>query len=289
MKTWFITGVRTGLGRATAQAALERGDTVVGIVRTEEAAADFAKLEPGRAIGLTADITDRKAVFAAVDDAERATGGIDIVMNNAANQLESWIEEADPDEIRRILESNIMGAVHVTQAFLPYLRKRGKGHFLNMSSMGGAVGWPWVGFYTMTKFAIEGLSESLQQEVGSFGINVSIIEAGGFRTALFTREHVLTTSRIPEYDQAPVAQVRARIRGRGGKEDGDPKKFAQVMLKVVDAENPPQRIAVGADAIEIVLAKAKRLTEQIEAWRDVCSNLDLEPDALIPYVPVAGA
>jgi NAD(P)-dependent dehydrogenase (short-subunit alcohol dehydrogenase family) len=272
---WLITGVRTGLGKAMAEAALGRGDTVFGIVRGEQAAQSFEAIAPGRSFAAIADITDRKAVFKAVATAERLTGGLDVVVNNAANQLESYIEEAEPDEIRKIIESNIIGHINTIQASLPYFRARARGHFINISSLGGIIGVPWVAFYSMTKFAMEGLSEALQREVGPLGISVTIVEPGGFRTEFFSRPHFCKEPAIADYERS-AGHVRSHIQSAGGKENGDPRKFAAVILKVADAKDPPQRIAVGDDAIATVLAKATLLKTQVDAWRDVCSNLDFD-------------
>lgn len=269
---WLITGVGSGLGEAVATAALARGDTVVGIVRREEAARRFEALAPGRAIAQIADVTDRDAVFAAVQAAENITGGIDILVNNAGNVLESYVEEADPAAVRALLESNLMGPLNLIQATLPAMRARGRGRILNLSSGGGIVGVPWVGLYSATKFALEGMSEALAKEVGPLGIAVTIVEPGAFRTSLLLRDHVRPPPRIADYDRS-VGSIRARLSTLGGTEPGDPEKFATAFLAVVDSDSPPLRVALGDDAIAMALAKSDEIRADVEAWQHIGSGL----------------
>lgn len=269
---WLITGVGSGLGNALARAALARGDTVVGIVRKPDAAAEFEALAPGRAIARLADVTDREAVFAAVRDSESRTGGIDILVNNAGNVLESWVEEARPRDVRALFESNLLGPLNLIQAILPAMRARGRGRILNISSGGGIMGVPWVGLYSATKFALEGMSEALAKEVGPLGISVTIVEPGAFRTSLLLRDTGRQPSQIEDYETS-AGTIRARLSSMGGTEPGDPEKFAQAFLCVVESDAPPLRVALGDDAIAMALAKAESIRTDVEAWRSVGSNL----------------
>ncbi|MDB5714444.1 MAG: family NAD(P)-dependent oxidoreductase [Sphingomonadales bacterium] len=269
---WFITGIGSGLGQALAAAAIARGDCVVGVLRNAEAGRAFEASATGRAIAIIADVSDRAAMFAAVATAETRMGGVDILVNNAGNALESYVEETDPQAARALFEVNLLGPLHVIQAALPAMRARGKGHIINLSSGGGIVGVPWIGLYSASKFALEGMSEALAGEVGPLGIKVTIVEPGAFRTNLLVRDHVKSMSAIPDYERSAGA-IRERISTMGGTEPGDPAQFAQAMLKLADAANPPMRVAMGDDAIAMALGKADAIRRDIEAWRSNGSNL----------------
>ncbi|MBV9842295.1 MAG: SDR family NAD(P)-dependent oxidoreductase [Sphingomonadaceae bacterium] len=269
---WIITGIGSGLGKAMAKAALERGDRVTGLLRNAAAAESFAGAAPGRSSARIVDVTDRSAVFAAIAAAE-AAAPIDILVNNAANSFEGWIEEAEPDDLRALLETNLIAPLHVIQAVLPAMRARRHGHIVNISSGGGILGVPWCGPYSATKFALEGLSEALAQEVKAFGIHVTIVEPGAFRTNLLVRDHPKRAGEIDDYEQSDAVKMRDLISAMGGKEHGNPDKFAAAMMTVVDADPPPLRVALGDDAIAMAATKAKQLMRDIEAWSGVGSGL----------------
>lgn len=270
-KTWFITGVGSGLGKAIAAAALARGDGVFGLLRDRAAGDAFETSAPGRAVACIADVSDRAAVFAAVAAAETG-GGIDILVNNAGRVLESFVEEADPQAARDLFEVNLLGPLNCIQAVLPHMRARRRGRIINISSGGGIVGVPSVGVYSASKFALEGLSEALAAEVGGLGIKVTIVEPGAFRTNLLVTSRTVIASAIPDYE-ATAGRFRARLSGMGGAEPGDPDKLAQAMLSLADAEAPPMRLALGDDAIKMVEQKADRMLAEIEAWRALGSGL----------------
>jgi NAD(P)-dependent dehydrogenase (short-subunit alcohol dehydrogenase family) len=269
---WFITGIGSGLGQALAAAAIERGDCVVGVLRSEQAGRAFESTAAGRALAIIADVSDRAAMFAAVADAENRTGGIDVVVNNAGVVLEAFVEEAEPDRVRAMFDVNLLGALHVIQAVLPAMRGRGRGRIINISSGGGIVGVPWVGLYSASKFALEGMSEALAAEVGPLGIAVTIVEPGAFRTRLLLREQSRSETAIADYDRS-VGGTRRRISTMGGTEPGDPARFAQAMLRIADSEAPPMRIALGDDAIAMALGKADAIRRDVEAWRALGSGL----------------
>ncbi len=271
-KNWLITGIGSGLGQALAAAALARGDRVVGVLRHAGLAQAFEASAPGRATAVIADVSDRAAMIAAVATAEAATGGIDILVNNAGNVLEAYVEEADPDAVRAMFEVNLLGPLHLIQAMLPAMRGRGRGHIVNISSGGGIVGVPWVGLYSASKFALEGMSEALAAEVGPLGIGVTIVEPGAFRTNLLLRDHFRAGSQIPDYERS-AGPMRARLSTMGGAEPGDPAKFAQAMLVLADAPHPPLRIALGDDAIAMALGKADAIRRDVEAWQSIGSHL----------------
>lgn len=269
---WVITGIGSGLGKAMADAALARGDRVTGLLRRTDVAAAFAASVPGRSVAHVVDVTDRDGVFAAIAAAEQAAP-IDILINNAGNSFEGWIEEADAADVRALFESNVVAPLHLIQAVLPGMRARRRGHIVNISSGGGILGVPWCGPYSATKFALEGLSEALAQEVKAFGIHVTIVEPGGFRTNLLVRDHPKRMGGIADYERSGAVRMRDMISVMGGKEQGDPEKFAAAMMVVVDAQTPPLRVALGDDAIAMAVTKASQLTRDIEAWRAVGSGL----------------
>lgn len=274
MKHWLITGAGSGLGKATAEAALARGDRVTGTFRDAEGARAFEESFPGRAVGRVVDVTDRDGVFAAVE-ATQAEHPLDILVNNAGQVLESYVEEAPPEAVRALFDVNLMGPLAFVQAVLPAMRARGAGRIVNMSSGGGILGVPAVGLYSASKFALEGMSEALAQEVGPLGIGVTIVEPGAFRTNLLGRNRTGVPTAIADYEKSAAA-LRSRIVGSHGQEPGDPAKFGQAMLAVVDADPAPLRVALGDEGIAMALAKAKAIERDVAAWRDVGSNLSFE-------------
>lgn len=269
---WLITGTGSGLGEAMAKAALARGDTVTGIMRKPDAAAPFAALAPGRAHALIADMGDRDAVQAAARTAIERMGGLDIVVNNAGQVLEAYVEEADADAVRALFEVNLIGPMHLIQAVLPHFRAARRGRIVNISSGGGIVGVPGVGLYSASKFALEGMSEALAAEVGPLGIDVTIVEPGAFRTNLLASRTEIATA-IADYADG-AGKVRRHIVQGGGNERGDPARLAEAMLQLADAARPPLRLPLGDDAIAMALGKSASIAADVEAWRDVGSGLD---------------
>ncbi len=272
-KAWMITGVSSGFGRAVAEAALGRGDTVVGTVRNETARAAFAALAPGHSLGMLLDVTDEAAVHATVKAAEEATGGIDIVLNNAGYGLVGAVEEATMAEIRAQFEVNVFGAVAVLQAVLPYMRARRAGRLINITSVSGLVGWPSLGIYSGSKFALEGICETLALEVAPLGIKVSMIEPGGFRTEFAKGSRIWTERLIEDYDPT-VGQSRRILKEHAGHEIGDPAKVAAAILTVADAAEPPLRLLLGSDALGYMTDKMAQQKAEIEAWIQVTRGTD---------------
>jgi NAD(P)-dependent dehydrogenase (short-subunit alcohol dehydrogenase family) len=269
----MITGVSSGFGRAVAEAALGRGDTVVGTVRNETARAAFAALAPGHSLGMLLDVTDEAAVHATVKAAEEATGGIDIVLNNAGYGLVGAVEEATMAEIRAQFEVNVFGAVAVLQAVLPYMRARRAGRLINITSVSGLVGWPSLGIYSGSKFALEGICETLALEVAPLGIKVSMIEPGGFRTEFAKGSRIWTERLIEDYDPT-VGQSRRILKEHAGHEIGDPAKVAAAILTVADAAEPPLRLLLGSDALGYMTDKMAQQKAEIEAWIQVTRGTD---------------
>ncbi|MEI9991095.1 MAG: oxidoreductase [Rhizomicrobium sp.] len=276
-KTFLITGVSTGLGRALAEAAVGAGHVAVGTVRKEADKAAFEELGEG-AYARVLDVTDTAAIAPAVAEIERAIGPIDVLVNNAGYGHEGVLEESTLDDLRRQFEVNVFGAVAMIQAVLPYFRRRRAGRILNITSMGGLITLPGLSFYHGSKFALEGISESLAKEVEGLGIHVTAVEPGRFRTDWAGRSMVRAPRRIADYDAVfePIRQGRLDY---SGKQPGDPHKAAQAMLKLVEAPNPPGHLLLGSDAIRPVTEKLAALKAEFDAWKDVSLSTDFSPGA----------
>ncbi|TCR90934.1 oxidoreductase [Rhizobium sp. BK376] len=274
-KTFFITGVSTGFGRALAEAALADGHKVVGTLRNEQARREFDALKPGHSFGRLLEVTDTAAIAPVVAEVESNVGGIDVLVNNAGYGHEGLLEESTIEDLRRQFEVNVYGPVAVMQAVLPYMRKRRSGRILNITSMGGITTFPGISFYHGSKFALEGISESVGKEVRSFGIYVTAIEPGGFRTDWAGRSMVRAERSISDYDEV-FEPLRARRLERSGKQAGDPKKAADAMLKLVASDNPPTHLLLGRDAIDFVREKLGLLKTEFDAWEPVSSSTDFE-------------
>ncbi|WP_059413759.1 oxidoreductase [Cupriavidus basilensis] len=273
MKTWFITGVSTGFGRALAQAVIAQGDKVAGTLRNEAQRAEFAALAKGQSFGYILDVRDDAAIPGVVAQAEREVGPIDVLVNNAGYGYESSIEEAPPADVRAQFDVNVFGALSVAQAVLPYMRQRRRGHVLNVTSMGGLMTFPGVGIYNASKFALEGINEALAKEVNGFGIKVTAIEPGAFRTDWAGRSMQRTASEIEDY-ATMLAPQRAARAARSGKQPGDPAKAAQAILRVVAAEDPPVHLLLGTDALGFVREKLKELNAEIDKWEHLTVSTD---------------
>ncbi|MFA5119545.1 oxidoreductase [Zavarzinia sp.] len=273
MKTILVTGVSTGLGRALAVAALAAGHRVVGTLRRAEDLAAFEALAPGRAIGRLLDVTDFAAVRPLVDAVEAEAGPIDALVNNAGFGLEGTIEETALEDVRRQFDVNVFGAIAVIQAVLPHMRARRAGHILNVTSMGGFITMPGIGFYHGTKFALEAISETLGKEVKHLGIKVTAIEPGSFRTDWAGRSMVRAEARIADYDEvfAPRRQTRLEMSGH---QPGDPAKAAAAMLAVIAMDEPPAHLLLGRDATRLVGEKLAALGQEFAAYRDLSHSTD---------------
>lgn len=273
-KIFFITGVSTGFGKAFAEAALAAGHTVIGTLRNPDAVAAFTVLAPGRAHAVVLDVTDFDAIPDAVAKAEREVGPIDVLVNNAGYGHEGVVEESPLDELRRQFDTNVFGAVAVIKAVLPGMRQRRSGHIVNVTSMGGFITLPGIAYYNGSKFALEGISEALGKEVKSFGIHVTALAPGGFRTDWAGRSMVRTPRAIADYD-AVMDPIRAGRQARHGNQIGDPAKAAQALLELVAAENPPAHLLLGSDALQLVGEKIEALKAEIAAWESVSRSTDI--------------
>ena len=264
-KVFLITGVSSGLGRAFAVAALEAGHRVVGTVRRVGDAEAFAALAVGRGHLLLLDVTEFATIHAAVSQAETLAGPIDVLVNNAGYGHEGVVEESSVDDLQRQFAANVYGPVAMMQAVLPGMRERRSGHIINVTSMGGFITMPGITFYCGSKFALEGISEALGKEVMGFGIRVTTLAPGQFRTEWAGRSMDRTARSITDYD-AVMDPIRAARQAKSGRQPGDPAKAAQALLAVVASPNPPVRLFLGADAVELAGQKLEAMQAELAAW-----------------------
>jgi NAD(P)-dependent dehydrogenase (short-subunit alcohol dehydrogenase family) len=275
MKTFLITGVSSGLGRALAVGALEAGHTIVGTVRRRADLDAFQALAPN-AHGRLLDVTDEKAVFATVKDVESTVGPIDVVIANAGYGLEGIFEETPLSQLRAQFETNVFGVAATLQAVLPYMRQRRGGHLMAVTSMGGLMAPAGLTAYCGSKFALEGLLESLGKEVAGFGIHVTAIEPCSFRTDWAGRSMRRADRSIADYDDVftPIRQAR---RQASGHQLGDPAKAAVAVLQVLDSRNPPRHLVLGSDALRLIGAARQTVDQEIGKWESLSRTTDF-PD-----------
>jgi NAD(P)-dependent dehydrogenase (short-subunit alcohol dehydrogenase family) len=260
MKTWFITGTSRGFGREWAVAALDRGDRVAATARDAATLADLTTKYGDRVAAITLDVTDRTACFEAVKAAHERFGRLDIIVNNAGYGQFGMVEELSEQDAREQIETNLFGALWVTQAALPFLREQGSGHILQVSSIGGISAFAGIGMYHASKWALEGFSQSLAQEVKDFGINVTLIEPGGFST-----DWGGSSARRSEPLQAYAALHEASNQRRSGNTPGDPAASAAAVLRIVDAEEPPLRCFFGTAPLGIA---TRDYESRLSTWRE---------------------
>jgi NAD(P)-dependent dehydrogenase (short-subunit alcohol dehydrogenase family) len=272
-KIFLITGVSSGFGRALAQEALAAGHTVVGTVRSAEAKRDFESISEA-AIGRVLDVTHFDRIDDVVSEIETSVGPVDVLVNNAGYGHEGVLEESPLSEMRRQFDVNVFGAVAMMKAVLPFMRARRRGHILNITSMGGHLTMPGIAYYCGSKFALEGISESLGKEVKPLGIAVTAVAPGSFRTDWAGRSMTRTPRSIPDYDVIfdPIRQAREE---KSGKQLGDPVKAARAMLAAIEAENPPAHLLLGSDALMLVRAKLAALEDEFQAWEATTVSTDV--------------
>lgn len=267
-KTFLITGVSSGLGRAFAVGALEAGHHVIGTVRREEDAEIFAALNSVRAHPVILDVTKFDAIPEAVAKAERDFGPVDVLVNNAGYGHEGALEESSMDDLQRQFAANVFGPVAMIKAILPGMRARRGGHIVNVTSMGGFITMPGISFYCGSKFALEGISEALGKELAGFNIRVTALAPGQFRTDWAGRSMDRTPRNIADYDSV-MDPIRTARRAKSGSQPGDPAKAAQALLALIQAPTPPTRLFLGADALTLVEQKFDAMRAEISAWDEV--------------------
>ena len=266
-KTWFITGASSGFGMAFARFALDRGDNVVAIARSVSKLEAQVARAPDRVLAQKMDVTKAADIAPAVDAAVRRFGRIDYLFNNAGFGLVGAIEETSDAELRAVLDTNFFGAAAVTRAVLPVMRAQRSGAIVNISSMGGQMSFGGVGAYSASKFALEGMSEALAQEVAPFGIRVLIVEPGAFRTE-FGAEALRSMPVNPAYLDS-LSGVRGVLHDMNGAQPGDPAKAAQAVVRALEADVTPLRLQLGADSIGAVRAHAEQLLADLAKWEKV--------------------
>lgn len=263
----------TGLGRALAVGAVSAGHTVVGTVRKQEDVASFEAVGAGLAHGLELDVTDDESVVRIVARVERDIGPIDVVIANAGYGLEGVFEETTLSQMREQFATNLFGAAATLQAVLPYMRRRRSGHLMAVTSMGGLMTVPGLSAYCASKYALEGLLESIGKEVATFGIHVTAIAPGSFRTDWAGRSMVRAEHAIADYDDVFGPIRRARLEASGN-QLGDPQQAARAVLQIVDAAAPPKHLILGSDALRLVSAGRRAVDADISAWEALSRSTD---------------
>ncbi|TMU98802.1 oxidoreductase [Streptomyces sp. DASNCL29] len=280
MKTFLITGVSSGLGRAFAEGALEAGHTVVGTVRQEADRGPFEALAPGRAHARRLDVTDDVAVRAVVDEVEATVGPLDVAIANAGYGLEGIFEETPLAAVRAQFETNVFGAAATLQAVLPHMRERRAGHLMAVTSMGGLMAVPGMSAYCGSKFALEGMLESIRKEVTAFGIHVTAVEPGSFRTDWAGRSMTRAERTIADYD-ALFTPIRDARMATSGNQLGDPRKAAEALLHILDVPEPPAHLVLGSDALRLVAAARQAVDDDIRGWEQLSRTTDFPDGAQI--------
>ncbi|MGQ6334461.1 oxidoreductase [Serratia sp. IR-2025] len=272
-KTILITGVSSGFGQALAREALAVGHRVVGTVRNSEALQAFGALDTQRAFGYLLDVTDVERIDEVVGKIESAVGPIDVLVNNAGYGHEGILEESPLAELRRQFDVNVFGAVAMIKAVLPGMRQRRRGHIINITSMGSFITLPGISYYCGSKFALEGISETLSKELAPFNLHVTAVAPGSFRTDWARRSMVRSPRCLPDYDALfePVRQARQE---KSGKQLGDPVKAARAMLALIESRNPPTHLLLGSDALSLVRQKLEALGKEIEQWEKLTRSTD---------------
>lgn len=272
-KTILITGVSSGMGRALAQEALAAGHRVVGTVRNREAQQAFEALNAQRAFGRLLDVTDFEHIDGVVEEIESTVGPVDVLVNNAGYGHEGILEESSLEEMRRQFDVNVFGAVAMIKAVLPGMRQRRRGHIINITSMGSFITLPGISYYCGSKFALEGISETLSKELAPFNIHVTAVAPGSFRTDWAGRSMVRSARSIPDYDVLfdPIRRAREE---KSGKQLGNPVKAAHAMLALIESQSPPVHLLLGSDALSLVRQKLTALNNEIEQWEKLTRSTD---------------
>ena len=273
-KTWFITGASSGFGRAFAEHALAQGHNVVATARQTSTLQDLAAAAPDRVLTLALDITHADDAQAAIDAAVARFGRIDVLINNAGYGVVGAFEETPDSELRALMETNFFGAMNVTRAALPTLRAQRGGAIVNISSLGGQLSYTGFSAYSATKFAIEGISEALAQEMAPFGVRVMIVEPGQFRTNLAGAS--MRHTPVMEAYRDVVSGTREFAHTMHGTQQGDPRKAAAAIETALDAPNTPLRLQLGGDAVDAVRTHSEALLKDLATWEALARDTTLD-------------
>jgi NAD(P)-dependent dehydrogenase (short-subunit alcohol dehydrogenase family) len=270
---WFITGASTGFGRLLAEEVLKAGGRVLATARKPEQIAELTQKYPETARAFALDVTQPEQIAAVAKEAIAAFGRIDVLVNNAGYGIAGGIEEADEAEFLPVFETNVLGLIRVTRAFLPQFRKQRSGHIINLSSIAGLVGQAGWGYYNTSKFAVEGFSEALAAEMAPLGVKVTIIEPGPFRTDFLGRSAALIKRVIPDYEES-VGKTREYYYGQPGKQKGDPLKAIHAMMEVVEMQTPPLHLLLGALAYNRFKGKLEQWQQEMAKYESVTLGAD---------------
>jgi NAD(P)-dependent dehydrogenase (short-subunit alcohol dehydrogenase family) len=273
-KVWFITGCSTGLGQALTRAALAAGAKVVATSRKVSDIEHFAKSYPDTALTLQLDVTNNEQIHAAVDAAQKKFGRIDVLVNNAGYGIIGSLEEVPDDEVRKLFNTNFFGLLNVTRTVLPIMRTQHAGHIINISAAGGVVSTAGLGIFNASKYAVEGVTEALAQELEPLGIKVTLIEPGPFRTQ-FAGRSLKKFSGIADYD-GTRGVISTALTNYDGKQEGDPDKAAQVIIQIADNPVPPLRLPLGKFALERIHEKLSSFDELLKTWQQVSIDADFK-------------
>ena len=274
-KVWFITGASRGFGLLVARDALARGDAVVAAARNPQTIVDALGVHP-RLLPVQLDVTKEAAAVLAARAAVERFGRIDVLVNNAGYGILGAVEETSAEEVRRNYETNVFGLLNVSRAVLPVMRKQRSGHVINISSLGGYQAYHGWGVYGSTKFAVEGLSEAMAQELAPLGVHVTVVEPGFFRTDFLDATSLVeTAARIEDY-QDTVGAMRVFAAGANHAQPGDPAKLSLALLKLADAAQPPLRLQLGSDAVARAYAKHQQVERELSQWKELALSTDFE-------------
>jgi NAD(P)-dependent dehydrogenase (short-subunit alcohol dehydrogenase family) len=274
-KIWLITGISSGLGQALAQAVMATGDYVVGTFRQPEQVEQFNQQYASQGTAVLLDITDRDAVQVVVERIISEHLRIDVLVNNAGAGFVGAIEETAPEEVRSVFEANFFGALWLTQAVLPHLRRQRQGHIVQISSHGGIKAFAGFGIYNASKFALEGFSEALAQEVAPLGIVVSIIEPGPFRTN-FAGSRLGEANQVIDDYEATAGAFRKKLKGVDGQQEGDPNKAADAIIDLVNSAHPPLRLPLGKTALKTIQMKIDSIAADLRTNQKVAERAVFE-------------
>ncbi len=271
MKYWLITGISSGLGKALATSVLEKGGFVIGTFRNQAQVDEFNSQHSGKAFAILLDITNENEIETCVSQIISKYGKIDVLVNNAGVGFVGAIEETSKEEVKKVFDANFYGTLHMTQAVLPFMRKARNGHIVQISSHGGIKAFAGFGIYNASKFAVEGFSEALAQEIAPFGVKVSIIEPGPFRTKFAGNGLGLAKNVITDYADTAGA-FRTKLQSVNGKQEGDPNKAAKAIINLVDSEHPTLRLPLGKIALKTIGMKLESVKSDLETHRATAEN-----------------
>jgi NAD(P)-dependent dehydrogenase (short-subunit alcohol dehydrogenase family) len=275
-RVWLITGATSGFGLALTNEVAARGDIVVGAVRSPERLDKVVAEYPGQISAVQLDMMDVGRCEEVVDEVVAQHGRIDVLVNNAGRTQVGAVEETSGDELRALFNLHFFGPVALTRAVLPHMRYQGGGSVVQMSSVGGQVPAPGFGAYCATKFALEGLTETLSQEVG-FGVRFMIVEPGAFRTGLFNPDSAYLSAPMPEY-AATVGVTREYVSNNDGRQPGDPAKAARAIITALDSPAPPLRLVLGGDAVDGVRGRLEALVAELDNWEHLGRDTAFDPE-----------